>query len=174
MTIIVTLHDEKIIDHWRIVVEDGEGNAEQIYEDTEDYVKETRAPGIEIERVRISTSWLAGFLGNSRNYMKITNRNLRDFRMFIGAWDYGQNLSISWYLTCEPGFFKRMLSKILTRGASDRALSFGLNLFRQEALNNYATLVHHCLMKAIEKLMGVLGQDFSEIDKKSRGFLGIS
>jgi len=170
----VTLHDEKIIDRWSIIVENGEGNTEQIYKDTEGYVKESRAPGIEIERVRVRPSWLKGFFGNERNYMKVTNKNLRDYRMFIGAWDYGQSLSISWYLTCEPSFFKRTLSNILTRGASDRALSFSLDLFRQQDLNAYVTLVHHCLIRAVEKLMQALGQDSSEIDRRSRGFLGIS
>jgi hypothetical protein len=94
--------------------------------------------------------------------------------MFIGARDYGDTLDVQWYLTCEPGFFKRHLSDILTRGASDKALSFNLDLFQQQDLNAYATVVHHCFLEAIEKLMSGLDQDSSKIDRKSKGFLGVS
>jgi len=63
---------------------------------------------------------------------------------------------------------------VLTKGASDKAMSFNLDLFQQQDLNAYATVVHHCLLKAIEKMMSNLGQDPSKIDRKSKGFLGIS
>jgi hypothetical protein len=104
----------------------------------------------------------------------VTNEGLKDYRMYIGARDYGNNLDVQWYLTCEPGFFKKTLSAFLTKGASDKALSFILDLFQQQDLSAYATVVHHCLLKALEKLMLGLGQDVSKIDRKSRGFLGIS
>lgn len=170
----VTLRDEKIIDRWSMVIENGRGNTEQIYKDTDSYVKESKAPGIEIKRVSVRSGWLKGLFGKERDYMMVTNLGLRDYRVFIGASDYGDNLDVSWYLTCEPGFFERTLSNILTRGASNRALSFCLDLFHQQDLNAYATVVQHCLIRAIEKLLQALGQDTSKIDKKSRGFLGIS
>jgi len=170
----VTLKDEKIIDRWSIIVEEGQGKAEQIYQDTESYIKGSKAPGIEIEKVKVRPSWLKGFFGVERNYVMVANEGLGDYRMFIGVRDYGNNLDVSWYLTCEPGFFKKKLSEVLTRGASDKALSFNLDLFQQQDLNAYATVVHHCLIKAVEKIMAGLGQDTSKIDRKSRGFLGIS
>jgi len=170
----VTLKDEKIIDRWSIIVEDGQGKAEQIYQDTENYIMESKAPGIKIERTKVRPGWLKGILGAERNYMMVTNQALGDYRMFIGARDYGDNLDISWFLTCEPGFFKKKLSSVLTSGASDKALSLNLDLFQQQDLNAYATVAHHCLLKAIEKLMSGLDQDSSKIDRKSRGFLGIS
>jgi len=170
----VTLKDEKIIDRWSILIENGQGKAEQTYQDTQGYIKESKAPGIEIDQVKVRPSWLKGLFGKERDYMMVTNEGLKDYRMFIGARDYGDNLDVQWYLTCEPRFFKKALSKILTRGASDKALSFIIDLFQQQDLNAYATVVHHCLIKAIEKMMAGLGQDTSKIDRKSRGFLGIS
>lgn len=170
----VTLQDEKIIDRWSMIIENGQGNAERIYKDTEDYIKESKAPGIEVDEVKIRTSWLKGLLGNERRYVMVTNESLKDYRMYVSARDYGNNLDVQWYLTCEPGFFKKTLSDALTKGASDKALSFSLDLFQQQDLNAYATVVHHCLLKAIEKLMLNMGQDSSKIDRKSRGFLGIS
>lgn len=170
----VTLKDEKIIDRWSMILENGQGNSERIYSDTENFIKESKAPGIAIERVKVRPSWLKGLFGNERNYMMVTSQGLGDYRMFMGARDYGDNLDIQWYLTCEPGFFKKKLSDILTRGASDKALSFNLDLFQQQDLHAYATVVHHCLIRAIEKLMSGMDQDSSKIDRKSRGFLGIS
>ena len=170
----VTLKDEKIIDRWSILIENGQGKSEQVYQDTENFIKGSKAPGIEIEKVKVRPSWLKGLFGKEREYTMVTNEGLGDYRMFIGARDYGDNLDVQWYLTCEPGFFKKSLSDILTKGASDKALSFSLDLFQQQDLNAYATVVHHCLLKSVEKMMNNLNQDSSKIDRKSRGFLGIS
>jgi hypothetical protein len=114
----------------------------------------------------------------------VTNENewLKDFRMYIGARDYGNSLGVSWYLTCEPGFLKRLFStalfygktKDIQRVSPDRALSFTLDIFSQQDLIAYVTCVHHSLLKAIEKIMRELGQDPSKIDRKSKGFLGVS
>lgn len=170
----VTLKDEKIIDRWSMIVEGGQGQAENVYKDAENYIKESKAPEIRIEKTKVRPSWLKGIFRKEREYMLVSNEALGDYRMFIGARDYGDNLDISWYLTCEPGFFKKRLSNVLTSGASDKALSLNLDLFKQQDLNAYATVVHHCLLKATEKLMQGIGQDSSKIDRKSRGFLGIS
>ncbi len=170
----VTLKDEKIIDRWSMIVENAQGLAEQIYADTEANIKETKAPGINFERVQVRPSWLKGLLGNERSYMMVTNDALGDYRMFISARDYGNNLDIQWYMTCEPGFFSKKLSNVLTSGASDKALSLNLDIFQQQDLSAYATVAHHCFLKAIEKMMAGKGQDTSTIDRKSKGFLGIS
>lgn len=170
----ITLKDEKIIDRWSMVIENCQGQAEQLYSATEELIEATGAPGVYMERVKVRPSWLKGLFGKERSYMMVANEGLKDYRMFIGARDYGNALDVQWYLTCEPGFFKKKLSDVLTRGASDKALSFNLDLFQQQDLSAYATVVHHCLMAAIEKLMSGLGQDTSKIDRKSKGFLGIS
>jgi hypothetical protein len=49
-----------------------------------------------------------------------------------------------------------------------------LNLFNKQDLTAYVTCVHHCLLEAVEKLMLGMDQDPSKIDRKTRGFLGIS
>lgn len=170
----ITLQDEKIIDRWSMIIENGQGNAEKIYQDAEGFIKQSNAPGVALEKVKVRTSWLKGLLGNERNYVMVANESLKDYRMYIGARDYGNNLDVSWYLTCEPGFFKKNISDIMTGGASDKALSFSLDIFQQQDLNAYATVIHHCLLKAIEKVMFSLNQDPSKIDRKSKGFLGIS
>lgn len=170
----VVLHNLKIIDSWSMIIENGQGKAEQVYKDTENFIEESKAPGVITEVVKVRPSWLKGLFGIERSYFMVGNEGLKDYRMYIGARDYGNNLDVSWYLTCEPGFFKKSLSSVLTRGASDKALSFMLDLFQQQDLTAYATVIHHCLLKSLEKIMSGLGQDTSKIDRKSRGFLGIS
>jgi len=170
----VTLKDEKVIDRWSMVIENGRGNGEQILAETEKFIRESEAPGVEFERVSVKTSWLKGLFGQKREYLMASNEGLSDYRMFVTARDYGKNLDVSWYLTCEPGFFKRRFSMAITEGASDKALSLNLDLFEQQDLNAYATVVHHCLIRAIESMMASTGQDASKIERKSRGFLGIS
>ena len=112
------------------------------------------------------------FAKKKREYLMVTNATLKDYKMYIGARDYGNNLDISWYLTCEPNFFKKALSSLTT--GSDKALSFALDIFDQQDLQAYVTVVHHCLLDAVSEIMLGLDQDPSKIDRKSRGFLGVS
>jgi len=91
----------------------------------------------------------------------VTNDALGDYRMFIGARDFGKAQDISWFSTCEPGFFSKKLSGVMTCRASDKALSLNLVIFQQQYLNACATVVHHCMLKAIEKMMSGKGMDAS-------------
>ncbi|MCX5991190.1 MAG: hypothetical protein NTZ04_02495 [Chloroflexi bacterium] len=49
-----------------------------------------------------------------------------------------------------------------------------LNLLDQQDLRAYIINAHHCLLKAVDKLMLDLHQEPSKIERRSRGFLGIS
>lgn len=48
-----------------------------------------------------------------------------------------------------------------------------VDIFDQQDLRAYVTVTHHCLLKAVESLMKDLGQDFSKIERKSKGFLEV-
>ncbi|MEM2613932.1 MAG: hypothetical protein QXO15_06875, partial [Nitrososphaerota archaeon] len=100
---------------------------------------------------------------------------LKDYKIYVCARDYGKYLDVQWYLTCEPGFFnslKKVVAAAYTAGMSSLLLSF--DIFDQQDLIAFATSIHHSLLKAVEKLMLSLDQDPSKIERKSRGFLGIS
>jgi hypothetical protein len=112
------------------------------------------------------------FKVEGEDYLMVTNERLKDFRMYIGARDYGRDLNVSWYLTCEPGPLKQFFSELLTK--SSFALSFSMDIIRFEELTAYVTKVHHSVLKAVASLMQRLGQDASRIERKSRGFLGVS
>lgn len=174
----VTLKDEKILERWGVVIERAQGNTVQLYRDAQGFIKASEAPGVAVEVVTakpergLIVKMMKG--SGDRDYLLVTNEGLKDYRMYIGARDYGVYLDVQWYLSCEPGFFSRTLSKAVSQGASDNAVSFALDLFEQQDLAAYTTVVHRCLLKAVDKLMGTLGQDSSTIDRKSKGFLGVS
>jgi hypothetical protein len=90
----VSLKDEKILDSWSTLIEDAQEKNQEIFNNTTASIKESQAPGITIESVRVRPSWLQGFFGNERDYLMVTNAGLRDYRMYIGARDYGNNLDV--------------------------------------------------------------------------------
>jgi len=105
----------------------------------------------------------------------VTNRvnaKLSNFKTFVNANDYGENLFVSWYLTYRPDFLQSLV--MLLPGAKKVLSIDDLNLFNKQDLTAYVTNVHHCLLEAVEKLMTDLNQDPTKIERKSRGFLGIS
>ena len=170
----VTLKDEKIIDSWSVLIEDAKGRKNEIYEKTKKYIEKVQVPEITVEEVNVRPGWLKGFLGKEREYLRVTMKGIKDYKMYVGARDFGNDLDVQWYLTCEPSYFRARLSKALTGGATDKAFLQILDIFDQQDLRAYATVVHHALLKAVCDLMSELNQDSSKIDRKSRGFLGIS
>ncbi len=80
---------------------------------------------------------------------------------------------MDWHLTYRPNLLQALLSLIPYIDVIPQTLS-KLDLFDQQDLRDYVTNCHHCLLKSVEKLMVDLHQDPARIDRKSRGFLGIS
>lgn len=104
-----------------------------------------------------------------KSYLLVSNDYLNHYKLFVGARDYGNNLNVSWYLVCEPSFLDRLFKK-----KHEKIVYTPIYLFDQEELTAYVTCAHHCVLKAVERVMQGLGQDPSKIDRKSRGFLGVS
>jgi hypothetical protein len=178
----VELRDQKILDNWSVLIKDAHGKAEEIFRETLKSIEESGVPGVKTETVsavavptffgHVSPLWKRDKRYEERKYILVKNDILKDFRMYIGARDYGKNLDVSWYLTCEPGILKSWVSALVYK--SEKALSFALNVFQQQDLAAYVTCIHHCLLEAVESLMRGLNQDPSKIDRKSKGFLGVS
>ena len=173
---LATLKKEEVIDNWSILIENGNGRAEDIFRDTNSFIIETKAPAIAIKREEISPSMLKGVLGRKRDFLTVIDKRnirLKPYKIFINARDYGKNLDVSWYLTFKPELWKRILALVPFVSIVPKKLS-DLDIFDQQDLRAYATNAHHCVIKAVEKLMLSLGQDPAKIDRRSRGFLGIS
>jgi len=167
----VTLKNEKIVDNWSMIVKEGQEKVEEVFKDTESLILKSEAPGVKSERVKANPGFLAGVFGSERTFIRVVNKDLKRYEMYIGARAYGKNLDLSWYLTYEPGLIARIIAIVTSRLFPGRAWVPTLNLFQQQDLTAYATVVHHCFLDAIEKITKGTGQ---EIDRKSRGFLGIS
>lgn len=170
------LRKEEVIDKWAVLIGGGQGKAKEIFSNTENFLKQTEAPGVAMERKKLSPNVTGGFVGNTRDFEIITttgNYKLSPYQMFIGARDYGNNLDVSWYLTFRPSTLLAILSVIPFLGGLSKTTE-DLNLFDEQDLRAYVTNAHHCLLEAVDRLMIGLNRDPSKIDRKSKGFLGIS
>lgn len=169
----VTLNDEKILDQWGVVLEGGAGKAAAMVQTVYTTLKASELPGVNCGTVEAQPSMLKGFFGNKRSYLMVTSDAVKDYRMYVGARDYGKHLDVSWFLTVEPGFFKSAFSALLASG-NYQALSFNLDVFKNQDLRAYVTSVHRfCVRKAVEQVAAELGQDTAGFDWKSRGFLQV-
>lgn len=166
-----TLKDEKVIDQWYMLIEDSAGDGETVLKTTQQYLSDFNAPGVSWRREPVKTSFMKGLLGKKRELLLVTNEVLKDHRMYIGARDYGRGLSASWFLTTEPGYFKKKLSSAVA--GNEKALSFALDLFDQEELRAYVTMTHHAVLHAVRVLMEQNGQDFGKVNTTSKGFLEV-
>jgi hypothetical protein len=170
------LRKDQVLDTWATLIEKGQTRAEEIFKDTEGFIRESKAPSLKMERQSIAPGIMRGLMGTKRDFLVVTDQEsfrLKPYQIFINARDYGDNLDVSWFLTYRPTIWQAILSLFPYVNVIPRTLS-DLDLFDQQDLRSYTTNAHHCLLKAVEKLMADLHQDASKIDRKSRGFLGIS
>lgn len=166
---------EQVIDNWSIMIEKGNGKAEEIFTLTEAFMLSSEAPSLKIHRKEMSPGLIRGILGTNRNFLVATDKNFRlnPYQIFINARDYGNNLDVSWYLTYRLPFWRAILRIIPGLGGASFVLE-SLDLFDRQDLTAYTTICHHSTMDAVVRIMMILDQDTSRIDRKSRGFLGIS
>ena len=169
----VTLKDEKILDTWGLVMEGGAGHASSLTQSIESLLKYSDLPGIEWKTIDAQPGMVKGWFGKKREYLMVTSEALKDYRMYLGARDYGKHLDISWFLTVEPGFFKSAFSAMVAHG-NINAISFSLDVFDSQDLRAYVTSVHHCcVIRAVQDVAKQIGQDTSKFDWKSKGTLQV-
>ena len=165
----------EIHDNWSILIESAKGRRDQIISMTKDFISEFKPPYLEMKEDKVGPRLAPAPIGETREFLIIIDRRslkLGCFKTFVNAVDYGEALFVSWYLTYMPDPWQTVAS--LVPGGRKAAGLEKLNLFDHQDLIAYVTCVHHCVQRATDKLMLGLGQDPSRIDRKSRGFLGIS
>ena len=170
------LRKDQVLDTWAILIEKAQGKAEEIFQATEGFVHESKAPSIQMERKSMAPDVVGGVVGKTRNFLAITdqeNYRMRPYQIFINARDYGDNLDVSWFLTYKPPLLQAICALLPFVNLIPRMLS-DLDLFDQQDLRVYTTNIHHCLLQSVTKLMLGANQDPAKIDRKSRGFLGIT
>jgi hypothetical protein len=188
MTIVaqkIVLKEDKIMEKWSTLIQNAQGRSSEVIEKTARVLEESGVPGVKAEMARVFPKVAPSFLDSAflkklekqgKDYLMITNENIRSLRLLVGAQDYGNNLFVSWYLICEPGVLSKFFNA-LSGKKPDEVIKWSpviTNVFMEEELTAYITLIHHCVLGAVESLMSGAGQDFSKIDRRTKGFMGIS
>ncbi|MHB8174369.1 MAG: hypothetical protein ACYDFU_07935 [Nitrospirota bacterium] len=169
------LRKEQVSDTWAALIENAQGNGDQLLQDTEEFITASKAPDIRMEYKEIAPGFVSGMIGKKRKFLIIIEHTfrLKPYQIYMCARDYGNNLDVSWFLTYKPSLWQSIASLIPYVNIIPHNLS-DLDLFDQQDLRAYTTNAHRCMQKAVDKLMLSLQQDPSKLERKSRGFLGIS
>jgi hypothetical protein len=170
------IRKDQVLDSWGFLIEKAQGRAEEVFKSVDSFVRESKAPELEMERKPMRPGLIRSLAGVSRDFLVVTARqNLRmePYKVFLNARDYGDNLDVSWYLTFKPTLLQAAVSLIPFANSLPTALS-DIDLFDLQDLRAYSTVVHSSVLKSVDKIMFDLNQDPSKMERKSRGFLGIS
>ena len=188
---------QEVVEDWSVLIGGGQGSAEQLLADAQVLIDQSKAPAIKMQTRNMAPSLVRGLMGGRRPFLVVSNTtsaHLKPYKMYINARDYGNNLDIAWYLVWQPGFWRRFFGFLLAipllnlvvlttffpyillarLGRGGKEGLFDLDLFDQQDLRAYVTNAHHCVLRAVDAVVYGLGQEPSKIDRKSRGFLGIS
>jgi hypothetical protein len=165
----------EVLENWSTLIGGAQGKGDQIIIATEELVASTKAPSVETVEESVGPGLSKTAFGETRKFLICTNKiglKFRSYKIFINANDYGKNLFVSWYLTHKPDWWETLM--LLLPGAKQVLNLENLNLFDRQDLTAYVSNVHHCFLAAVDKLLLELKQDPSKIDRKTKGFLGIS
>ena len=164
-----------VIEDWGYLIEGAKGKAEEIFKGTEDFLKKSGVSSIKMKRQELMPGIIRGLLGVKRKFLVVndTHFRLKPYQFLMNAKDYGNNLDVVWYLSYRLSIIRALLSIIPFVNFIPRKLQ-DLDLFDLQDLSAFVTVCHHSVLSAVEKLMISLNQDPSKIDRRSRGFLGIS
>ena len=169
------LRKDQVEDSWSTLIENAQGRSEDIFRNAEEFTKENNVDSLIMTNESISPGFVSSMLGTARKFLVVvySSFRLKPYQIFVNARDFGNNLDVSWYLTYRPSIWQVVASLIPFVKVASEALR-ELDLFDQQDLRAYATVVHRSVLKSVDKLMLDLKQDSSKIERRSRGFLGIS
>ena len=170
------LRKDQVEDSWSTLIENAQGKAEGIFHNTEAFIKENNVDSLLMTNESIAPGFVKSMFGKAREFLVVVyseSFRLKPYQIFVNARDFGNNLDVSWYLTYRPSIWQVLASLIPFVKAASEALR-ELDLFDQQDLRAYATIVHRSVLKSVDKLMLDLKQDPSKLERRSRGFLGIS
>jgi len=173
--IIVVERKAEILDNWSALIRGAQGQRDQVISTTKELINISKAPLLEMKEEKVGPGLALTTLGETREFLIVADRRnlkLGCFKAYVNANDYGDGLFVSWYLTYMPDVWQTIAS--LIPGAGKIIGLDDLNLFNKQDLTAYVTCVHQCMIEAVEKMMSGKGLDTSKIDRRTKGFLGIS
>ncbi len=167
----VALKEETILNQWSMLVDGAASRGSEVLDDIRSRLSAAKIPG--------RCTWSVEEVENGgmfskvrREFLIVRTEQFSDYRNYVGVRAYGTHLDLCRFLTVEPGFFKRELSKAIT-GGEDRLLSTPKNTLLEQDLSAWVTVVHHCVLDAVKALMTRVGQDPAGIQRESKGFLQV-
>ncbi|HEY3489575.1 MAG TPA: hypothetical protein VGK27_05565 [Candidatus Deferrimicrobiaceae bacterium] len=161
---------------WGTMIEKAHGKAEDVFNDSEFFINDSKVPNLSMARKSMTPGIVTGLIGKSRDFLTIRdhgNYRLQPYQIYVNARDYGENLVVSWHLLYKPTLLQSLLLLLPYVNVIPATLA-DLDLFDESDLRSYLTNIDNCVFKAVEKTAQGLGQDTSKINRKSKGFLGIS
>ena len=170
------LRKDQVEDSWSTLIENAQGKSEDVFRNAEEFTKENNVPSLVMTKESIAPGFVKSMFGKAREFLVVVyseSFRLKPYQIFVNARDFGNNLDVSWYLTYRPSIWQVLASLIPFVKAASEALR-ELDVFDQQDLRAYATVVHRSVLKSVDKLMLDLKQDPSKMERRSRGFLGIS
>lgn len=173
--IIISERKAEILDNWSTLVRGAQGEKDNVISATKELINASKAPSIEIKEDKVGPNLAPSAFGETREFLIVADRRnlkLGNFKAYVHASDYGDSLFVCWYLTYMPDVWQTIAS--LIPGTTKLVGLAELNLFNKQDLTAYVTCVHHCMLEAVEKMMSGKGLDASKIDRRTKGFLGIS
>jgi hypothetical protein len=159
---------DKVLDNWATIIENGAGNGNELLEVMGKSLEEIKLPNV---RWSMNQVYIGLMGGQSREFMLVTHGGLREYTMYIYARDVGKHLDCGWFMTVSPGFFKKTFSKHLT--GNPVALSQNLDVFAQQDLTAWTSIVHRTFLNHVKELMEKLEQDVTRMSTTSKGFLSV-
>jgi hypothetical protein len=88
------LSEEKVLDSWSILVENGQGKGMEVYNDFLRFLEESNVPEIDAKLVKVVPGWLKGLFGKEREYLMATTERLKDYKIYVCARDYGMSCNL--------------------------------------------------------------------------------
>lgn len=189
------LKQEEVLESWSQLIEDGKGKSEEVFSLTKKLLSETGVPNVEQEMRDIAPGYVRGILGGKRKFLYIKhtkNPHLKPYHLYLNARDYGKYLDVSWYLVGQLTKWQKiwgialripilnflvfpfyLLVRFVITGKAKVGF-LDLDLFDRQDLRSYTTVVHNCCLEAVSQIVKNLGQSPDCIERRTRGFLGIS
>ena len=186
----------RIIDEWFFLMEGGQGQGEKIMKEAERKLKSLLVPDLKQEYKEVSLGLLSRILKGSRKFLVVENSYLKGYEAFIGAHDYGNQLTVSWYLTLNPTWLGRITAfainhavaglilwlviwpvriilKIFAKGRGS-VIPELMDLFDKEELRAYATTVHGATKDATMAVMKDFNLNYAKVEWHTRGLLNLN
>lgn len=167
----ITLKEETVLNQWSTLIDRAAGHTDELFEEIQGQLKMAQIPGgctWSVEEIKSST-WVSRV---RRDFLVIKLEQFSDYRNYVGIRDYGINMDVCRYLTCEPGFFKKKISEKFFAG-DPLGISSPKNILVEQDLTAWATVAHHCVLDGVSVLLKKLGQDPSKLRRETKGVLEV-